>query len=141
MNDTSKIQENPATNQPRVLPYDLLGGDAAIRRLAAAFYKAMTELPEAQTIRAMHKDDLSEIEEKLYEYLSGWLGGPHHYLKKYGAVCLTKPHAPYPIGAAERDQWLLCMDKALNDIGASEEVKAMVKKPFFAIAEMMRNRD
>ena len=141
MNDTSEAQEKPAAAQPRVLPYDLLGGDEAIRRLAAAFYKAMAELPEAQTIRAMHKDNLSEIEEKLYEYLSGWLGGPHHYLKKYGTVCLTKPHAPYAIGAAERDQWLLCMEKALADIGASEEVKAMVKKPFFAIAEMMRSRD
>lgn len=122
-------------------PYELLGGDAGVRHLAEVFYDVMDELPQAETIRHMHAQQLNDIKEKLYEYLSGWLGGPHHYAQKYGGVCLTKPHKPYAIGPAERDQWLLCMDEALRRVGASEEVKAMLKDPMFRIADAIRNTD
>lgn len=122
-------------------PYELLGGDTGIRRLADTFYDVMDELPEAETIRKMHAETLVEIKQKLYEYLSGWLGGPHYYQKKYGTVCLTKPHQAYAIGPAERDQWLMCMDETLRRIGASEEVKAMLKDPMFGIADTIRNTE
>ena len=94
-------------------PYQLLGGESGVRRLSDAFYDCMDSLPEAADIRRMHGADLAAIREKLYEYLSGWLGGPHLYAAKYGSMCMTAPHRPYAIGPKERDQWLLCMDKAL----------------------------
>jgi hemoglobin len=121
-------------------PYELLGGEQGVRRLAEVFYDVMDELTEADDIRKMHAANLGEIKEKLYEYLSGWLGGPPLYADKHG-VCLTKPHKPYAIGPAERDQWLLCMDEALNRVGASTEVKAMLKGPMYAIADAIRNTD
>jgi hemoglobin len=58
-----------------------------------------------------------------------------------GTVCLTEPHAAYAIGPAERDQWLHCMIVALDRIGASEEVKAMLREPLFRIADTVRNQD
>lgn len=121
-------------------PYELLGGEQGVRRLAEVFYDVMDELIEADDIRKMHASNLDEIKDKLYEYLSGWLGGPPLYADKHG-VCLTKPHKPYAIGPAERDQWLLCMDEALNRVGASTEVKAMLKGPMYAIADAIRNTD
>jgi hemoglobin len=121
-------------------PYELLGGEQGVRRLAEVFYDVMDELTEADDIRKMHASNLDEIKDKLYEYLSGWLGGPPLYADKHG-VCLTKPHKPYAIGPAERDQWLLCMDEALNRVGASTEVKAMLKGPMYAIADAIRNTD
>jgi hemoglobin len=83
-------------------PCELLGGEEGIRRLAKVFYEVMDELPQLQTIRHMHAANLESIQQKLFEYLSGWLGGPHLYQQKYGTVCLTKPHTPYAIGPAER---------------------------------------
>lgn len=121
-------------------PYELLGGDEGVKRLAYEFYKAMDELPQAETIRRMHAESLSDVSEKLYQYLSGWLGGPGLYQQKFGTVCLTKPHKPYAIGEAERDQWLLCMDKALERVGASDEVKAMLKEPIGRLADFMRTQ-
>ena len=97
-------------------PYQLLGGEDGLRELCAAFYRIMDESPEAAGIRAMHGESLAAIEEKLFEYLSGWMGGPPLYVRRTGTVCLTKPHQPYAIGAAERDQWLLCMDRALEEM-------------------------
>ena len=60
---------------------------------------------------------------------------------KYGTVCMTTPHEPYHIGPEERDQWLLCMDRALAQTGASEDVVAMLKIPLFRIADAVRNRE
>ena len=121
-------------------PYEILGGEDGVRRLADAFYEAMDQLPEAATIRAMHGADLEPIKQKLFEYLSGWFGGPRLYVEKYKTVCLTSPHKPYAIDEAARDQWLLCMDEALKRIGASDELKAMLKQPMFGLADFMRNR-
>jgi hemoglobin len=118
-------------------PYELLGGEAGVRKLCAAFYRIMDESPEAAGIRAMHGESLAAIEQKLFEYLSGWLGGPMLYHQRHGTICLTKPHQPYAIGAAERDQWLLCMQRALDEVGADAALQEMLREPFFRIADMM----
>jgi len=121
------------------LPYFLLGGEQGVKSLCHEFYKAMDELEGASDIRAMHGKSLTSIEQKLFEYLSGWLGGPHIYLEKYGSVCLTSPHKPYKINAQARDQWLMCMDLALERINASDEVKKMLKQPLFDVANVLVN--
>lgn len=121
-------------------PYEILGADG-ISQLASAFYDAMDELPQADTIRAMHAANLDEIKEKLAEYLTGWMGGPPVYSEKHGTVCLTEPHATYAIGPKERDQWLLCMDTALERINASDELKAMLKPAMYRLADTVRNQE
>jgi hemoglobin len=87
----------------------------------------------------MHGQDLSGIRQKLFEYLCGWLGGPSLYEEKYKTICMTTPHKGYAIGEKERDEWLLCMDKALETIEASDELKNMLKQPFFQIANAITN--
>lgn len=121
-------------------PYQLLG-EQGIRELADAFYDIMDTLPEAAGVRAMHARDLTPMKEKLAQYLTGWMGGPPVYADKYGSVCMTTPHEHYHIGPEERDQWLLCMDKALSQIEASEDAVQMLKMPLFRIADAVRNRD
>ena len=121
-------------------PYQILGEDG-IRELTEAFYDIMDKLPEAAGVRAMHASDLSPVKDKLAQYLTGWMGGPPRYADKYGTVCMTSPHEPYHIGPEERDQWLLCMDRALQQIGASEELVEMLKIPMYRIADAVRNRE
>lgn len=121
-------------------PYQLLG-EAGIRELTDTFYDIMDTLPEAAGIRAMHAQDLTPMKEKLAEYLIGWMGGPPLYARKHGTVCMTEPHEPYHIGPEERDQWLLCMDRALEQVGASNQLKEMLKIPFYRIADAVRNRE
>ena len=121
-------------------PYQILGEDG-IRQLSCTFYDVMDTLPEAQALRAIHAKDLTPMKEKLAEYLTGWMGGPPLYADRYGTVCMTSPHEPYHIGPEERDQWLLCMDKALEETGASEELSQMLKEPMFRIADAIRNAE
>lgn len=121
-------------------PYQILGEDG-IRELTSTFYDIMDTQPEAAELRAMHARDLTAMKVKLAEYLTGWMGGPPLYADKYGTVCMTSPHEPYHIGPQERDQWLLCMDKALEQTGASDELVAMLKVPMFRIADAVRNKE
>ena len=121
-------------------PYEVLG-DRGIRELANAFYDVMDTLPEAAPIRAMHADDLGSVKRMLAAWLTQWMGGPPVYLAIKGSVCLTAPHARYAIGPAERDLWLRCMDLALERIGASEELKNMLREPLRRVADVVRNRD
>lgn len=126
-------------NMPNT-PYQILG-EQGIRELVDAFYDIMDTLPEARDIRKMHKQDLTPVKEKLGDYLIGWMGGPPLYHQKHGTVCMTEPHEPYAIGPDERDQWLLCMNKALEQVEASEELKEMLKIPLYRVAEAVRNRE
>jgi hemoglobin len=121
-------------------PYQALGEDG-IRAICDAFYDIMEELPEAADIRRMHAEDLTPMKEKLGDYLVGWMGGPPVYADKHGTVCMTEPHEPYAIGPRERDQWLLCMDKALEAVNVDPEVREMLKVPLYRVADAVRNRE
>jgi hemoglobin len=122
-------------------PYDALGEDG-IQQLSNTFYEIMDELgqDEAKELRHMHANDLSGMKIKLAEYMTGWMGGPPKYADKYGTVCMTTPHEHYAIGPRERDQWLLCMEKAMDRMETEDEVREMLKVPLFRIADAVRNR-
>lgn len=120
-------------------PYELLGGEPGVRKLAQSFYRIMHETPAASTIRAMHDPDLGPIVDKLTGFLTGWLGGPRDYFTRPDAPCIMSVHHRYPIGEAERDQWLACMRTALEDVGASDQVMGMLEPAFKRLADGMRS--
>lgn len=93
--------------------FQAAGGMEGIRQLVDDFYDEMDQLPEAAIIRQMHRPDLTESRDKLTLFLCGWMGGPRHYQEKYGSINIPRSHAHLPIGEAERDAWLLCMERAI----------------------------
>ena len=132
--------ESGAAPGPPQSPFDILG-EAGVKKLAAAFYAVMDECTDVAEVRAMHAGNMDEITRKLAAYLTGWMGGPPVYLALNGSVCLTDAHARYHIGPRQRDQWLMCMDRALERINASDELKAMLKEPMFRVADAVRNQE
>jgi hemoglobin len=102
------------------------------------FYANMDTLPEAATIRALHADDLAPMVEKLAVFLIGWMGGPRRYTERFGPVIIPAAHAPYPIGAEERDQWLLCMREALEAEPLDSVLSQQLMRAFTQMAEMCR---
>lgn len=96
-------------------PYQLLGGETVLRALVERFYAHMDEMPEVETLRGMHAQDLTSAKDKLFKFLSGWLGGPQLFWEEFGHPRLRFRHLPFPIGTHERDQWMLCMAKALEE--------------------------
>ncbi len=120
--------------------YELIGGEPVIRRLVDRFYEVMDTEPKAVEIRRMHQADLGSANEKLFMFLSGWMGGPQLYVEKYGHPRLRARHLPFPIGEAERNQWVYCMVRAMHDIGLEEQIILRLAKSFWEVANMMRNK-
>lgn len=121
-------------------PYVLLGGEPAVKKLVDRFYELMDILPEAYTLRKMHGDDLSAINEKLFLFLTGWLGGPNIYMQKYGHPRLRARHLPFPIDQAARDEWMLCMDQALNEQVTDEKLRRFLSIRLGQVADHMINK-
>ncbi|MGE0830039.1 MAG: group II truncated hemoglobin [Hyphomonadaceae bacterium] len=121
-------------------PFDLIGGAEGVRRLCERFYAVMAEDASAKTLRDMHGPDLGPITDKLTLFLTAWMGGPRDYFAQPEAPCIMSVHKRLPIGAAERDQWLHCMARALKETGASEEARAMLNPAFARIADAMRSQ-
>ena len=121
-------------------PYDMLGGEATVRQIVDRFYDIMDSAPEAARLRAMHAADLSPMRERLFEFLSGWLGGPPLYFQRTDHKCMVSAHQPFRIGEAERDAWLMCMHRALKETGAPENLRALLDRAFFRVADAFRNR-
>jgi hemoglobin len=119
--------------------YTRLGGEPAVRALVERFYQLMDQLPEAQGLRRLHPD-LPRAADSLFKFLSGWFGGPPLYIRERGHPRLRMRHLPFAIGAAERDQWLLCMRQALAEQVADERLRAAVDNAFAGMADHMINR-
>jgi hemoglobin len=126
---------------PQTTPYQLLGGDVTVRRLVARFYELMDSLPEAYGIRKLHPADLSGSAEKLYMFLSGWLGGPQLYVEQHGHPRLRARHLPFHIGNAEAIQWMQCMTQAMTEIIETEELRNWLESELNKLAAHMRNVD
>ena len=120
--------------------YELLGGETGVRSLVDRFYDLMDSSPEAKDIRALHAASLKQSREKLFMFLSGWSGGPQLYLQKFGHPRLRMRHMPFLIGERERDQWLWCMNQALDEVDAPASVKDYLRSHFRETADFMRNR-
>ncbi len=125
---------------PVVTPYSLLGGEAALRELVERFYAYMDSLPEARGIRAMHAPDLGGAKDKLFKFLSGWLGGPNLFWEEFGHPRLRMRHLPFSIGIRERDQWMLCMERTLDDMAMDATLREALSRAFAQTADHMINR-
>jgi hemoglobin len=121
-------------------PYQALGGAEKLRALVDRFYHLMDAQPEYDAIRKVHPQDLSGSAEKLFLFLTGWLGGPPLYLQKFGQPFLRARHLPFPIGATERDLWLACMRQAMEEIQVEEGLRAALASAFAKTADHMRNQ-
>ena len=121
--------------------YAALGGAEKLRALVECFYRLMDEQPEYYPIRKLHPQDLTGSVDKLYCFLSGWMGGPPLYAQKYGQPFLRARHLPFPIGVTERDLWLACMRQAMEAEGVEAGLRAALANAFAKTADHMRNRE
>jgi hemoglobin len=120
--------------------YQAIGGERTVRALSHRFYELMDTLPEAQHVRAVHPPSLEGSEEKFYEYLTGYLGGPPLYTAKRGHPRLRSRHFVAEIGPVERDEWLLCFRRAMEETVASEKLRDIIWPPIERLAFHMQNK-
>ena len=113
-------------------PYELLGGDAKVRELVDRFYDLMDYEAKYRELRAVHGSTLESARDKLYMFLSGWLGGPSLYIDRFGHPMLRARHLPFAIGNVERDQWMACMVQAMEETEVPQELRLALEQAFWA---------
>lgn len=120
--------------------YTLIGEEKGVHALVDRFYFYMDTLPEAKRVRDVHQEDLSIANDKLFKFFSGWLGGPDLFVREFGHPMLRRRHLPFVIGQSERDEWILCMNKAMAEVDMDEEIKSSVLESLDDLATHMINQ-
>ncbi|KAF1022081.1 MAG: Group 2 truncated hemoglobin YjbI [Paracidovorax wautersii] len=121
-------------------PFEWIGGEAAVQALVDRFYDLMDLEPGYAALRAAHGPSLDNARARLFWFLCGWLGGPNHYIERFGHPRLRMRHLPFAIGIKERDQWVACMDQAMGETGVDPALRERLRRSFFQTADFMRNK-
>jgi len=124
-------------DEPKTL-YDAAGGMPFFERLVGHFYDAVET---DDVLRPLYPDDLGLPRRRLTLFLAQYWGGPTTYDEERGHPRLRMRHAPFAIGPAERDRWLVHMREAVASLGPPERIAAALEEYFDMAAEAMRNRD
>lgn len=137
---TSPISE-PGSGKPwgaAPTPFEEIGGDETVRAIAEAFYDIIEA--ESPTLRAMLPEDTSGSRQKLYQFLSGWMGGPPLYWEAHGHPRLRLRHVPFPIGEAAALEWARCMRQAIGSVEMGEQAAAFLGQQLSTAASTLINR-
>lgn len=109
----------PPRTAPRkpTTPYERIGGREPVAALVHRFYDHMESNPDYRALRAIHADDLTEMREKLVDFLVAWMGGPRDWFDKNPGACIMSAHAAMRgIDETTARQWMDCMEQALEPV-------------------------
>ncbi|MDQ7075779.1 MAG: group II truncated hemoglobin [Gammaproteobacteria bacterium] len=121
--------------------YARLGGEPVLQEFVEQLYTFMQCLLEVQPIRNLHAKDLSHTQERLFLFLSGMLGGPSLYMEAFGPPRMRRRHHHLSIGNSERDQWLLCAEKAAKKLPISVLLQTELMQALNDMANHLRNQE
>jgi hemoglobin len=130
-------QDPPAEREGPVTVYEFVGGDPPFRALVEAFYRGVETDP---LLRPMYPGDLTDAREHLFLFLIQFFGGPDRYDRLRGHPRLRLRHAPFRIGAAERDAWLRHMLAALDASDIPQPARTIMRNYFTSTAQFLVNR-
>ena len=117
--------------------YDLIG-EEGFARLIHAFYR---QVPNDPILGPMYpKEDLAGAEQRLRDFLIGRFGGPPRYIEQRGHPRLRMRHMPFAIDSAARNQWVMLMNRALDETKLPDEVTLLLREFFDGVATFMINR-
>ncbi|TDC83224.1 globin [Micromonospora sp. KC606] len=119
---------NPAGESERTEPsttlFEAVGGEPTFRKLVDEFYAGVAADP---LLRPMYpEEDLGPAADRLTLFLMQYWGGPNTYSSQRGHPRLRMRHAPYRIGAAERDAWLRHMRRAVDRLDLPPEIAGVL---------------
>jgi hemoglobin len=123
----------------QVTVYEAAGGMAFFEGLVDRFYEGVAT--DALLLPLYpEQPDLRGARHRLTLFLAQYWGGPTTYDAERGHPRLRMRHAPFAIGVAERDRWLVHMRAAVDAMDPPPEVREALLAYFESTAEAMRNR-
>lgn len=116
--------------------YEAIGGEETVRAIVEAFYPRVQVDPE---LGPLFPEDIRPVQEKQFQFLTQFFGGPALYTEQYGHPMMRARHLPIPITPRLAEVWLSCMTQALEDIGMDELLRKIVLERLSAPAHHFVN--
>ena len=82
---------------------------------------------------------LSQFRPGQFEFLCGFFGGRRYYHERHGHMNLREIHAHVEIRAADAEDWLAVMDRAMADVGVDQANRDQLNSTFRRAALMLVN--
>mmetsp|Transcript_67641 Transcript_67641/g.210078 ORF Transcript_67641/g.210078 Transcript_67641/m.210078 type:complete len:366 (+) Transcript_67641:64-1161(+) len=98
--------------------FELLGGEAPIRRLVAVFYRRVFSDPETWFRDIFQGSEEATAVENLAMFLIERWGGPDYFAQQKGAGMLIARHMNFELKRGSAQRWLMHMEAAIADLGA-----------------------
>lgn len=120
---------------------DDIGGEPKLRDLVETFYDLIETLPEGSNLRRLHGrgHGVAHARVEQFNFLSGFLGGRHYYLEKHRHMDVKLMHAHVPIRLKDAENWLHCMNTALETEGHHGPHVDKLKQVFARVAMVLIN--
>ena len=121
--------------------YKAVGGQEGIKNLVKVFYDLIETTPEGKAVADLHLrgHGIVHAREEQVNYLSGFFGGPNLFAEKWGHSNVRLIHEHMNINHEASDSWLICMDKAMDTLDYSDELKKRLHDNFSKIAKNLIN--
>ena len=116
--------------------FDRVGGTQWFVDLVERFYDGVATDP---VLAPLYPEDLTESRALLAGFLVQYWGGPADYSAARGHPRLRMRHAPFVIGAPQRDAWLAHMLAALRAAALPPELEAQMAGYFESAAAHLTN--
>src|SRR5437667_7777702 len=100
--------------------YEALGGKAACRMLAVAFYARVARDPILRPL--FPGKSFTCAIEQFTAFLAQFLGGPSEDAQRRWWLSLHESHMRFKIGPEERAAWMRNMGQALDDVPIGEPI-------------------
>ncbi|MES2847167.1 MAG: group II truncated hemoglobin [Pseudomonadota bacterium] len=121
---------------------DQIGGEATVRALVERFYDLIETLPQGAQILHLHfrGHGMAHVRAEQFAFLSGFFGGRRYYAETHGHMSLRDIHAHVPIRPQDAEDWLYCMDIALDDARIAGPIRDQIFQTLSRAARMLVNR-
>lgn len=103
--------------------YEYIGGASTVRNIVDAFYPKVLAHP---LLKPIFPNDINSLIEKQYQFLTQFFGGPALYTVQHGHPMMRARHLPFPITPQRAEAWLDCMQRTLDEVIPSEEIRTVI---------------
>lgn len=120
---------------------DDIGGEDRLRVLVETFYDLIETLPQGANLRRLHArgHGIAHARVEQFNFLTGFMGGRSYYKEKHGHMDVKLMHAHVPIRQIDADNWMACMNKALDDEGHVGAHVDKLRAVFARVASILVN--